>query len=119
MVGRTMVAIDGLAEGSDEITFTDTEGVKYIFYHNQDCCEHVVIDDVEGDPGDLIGAPIAMAEEVSNESDWGPAPSKYAESWTWTFYKFATMQGYVTVKWLGESNGYYSESVDFRIEEPV
>lgn len=70
------------------------------------CCENVCIEDIAGDVDDLVGAPLLMAEEVTSVAE-------EHESGTWTFYKFATINGFVTVRWLGTSNGYYSESVDF------
>jgi len=48
------------------------------------------------------------AEEISNEE-----PYAGNDSYTWTFYRFSTSKGTVTVRWLGESNGYYSESVSY------
>ena len=64
---------------------------------------------------DLVGSPILMAEEVTYVDEHPPeiGHRQTDESWTWTFYKFATVKGYVTIRWLGESNGYYSESVSF------
>ena len=73
--------------------------------------------DIVGDLGDLIGNPILMAEEVTNKQDVNPEGVKipeYQDSFTWTFYKLATIKGSVTLSWYGESNGYYNESVSFK-----
>jgi len=56
----------------------------------------------------LVGEPLLIAEQVSGAAE--PDVEHY-ESYTYTFYKFATRKGYVDVRWLGESNGYYSEGV--------
>ena len=71
--------------------------------------------DVIGNLDDLIGAPILQAEEVlhMDENPVGVEIPEYQESYTWTFYKLATIKGYVTIRWYGQSNGYYSESVNF------
>ena len=108
MLGRTMAEVLG-GEGDREMIFRGEDGSSWRFYHEQDCCESVTVEDITGDISDLLGSPVTMAEEVSGEC---PAVSR-ADSYTWTFYKFGTAKGFVTVRWLGESNGYYSESVDF------
>ena len=94
----------------DELHFITSEGEKYRMYHYQDCCEDVWLEDVAGGLEDLIGSPLTMAEEVVQD---GTDDDDCSESRTWTFYKLATIKGYVTLRWCGESNGYYSESVDF------
>lgn len=82
---------------------------------DQDCCESVSIEDICGDIDCLLGCPILMAEETSTSSSiYGSTIECHDDSFTWTFYKIATINGYVTIRWYGESNGYYSESVDFK-----
>lgn len=109
MKGKTLVSVD-VNYATDEIEFVTTEGEKFRMYHSQDCCESVTISEVIGDVADLVGAPLLEAEEISSENE--PAPPR-ADSYTWTFYKLGTIKGHVTLRWLGESNGCYSEGVSF------
>ena len=113
LLGKTLSNIEN--NNNDEIVFTLENGDKYKLYQNQDCCESVSIEDVNGLLSDLVGSPILMADEAeSNENPDGiDVSSRYQDSFTWTFYKLATIKGYVTIRWYGESNGYYSESVNW------
>lgn len=131
--GKVLSKIDKI--GNEELIFHLETGEKYKLYHSQDCCESVSIEDINGDLDDLIGTPILLAEEVNNEEfqknfeesfkleegeedyHWNYKNEKgeyKPESCTWTFYKLATKNGYVDIRWYGESNGYYSEDVDFQ-----
>lgn len=110
LIGKTLVKITG-SVGGHEIIFTDNEGKSYKLYHEQDCCEDVSIEDINGDFQDLIGYPVTLAQESSNSDSLNTA--KEDDSFTWTFYKLATVNGYVDIRWFGSSNGYYSESVYF------
>lgn len=108
IVGLTFVDIEA-NEGDYEVTFTTDTGRVFRMTHIQDCCESVYLQDVVGEWTDLIGNPITLAECVNN----APAPegSTPVECDEWTFYKLATIRGYVDMRWFGTSNGYYSTDV--------
>lgn len=108
--GLTIKTIEGVEQGSSEVNITTHCGRRFRMSHHQDCCESVEIVDVCGDPINLINAPLMVAEEATNSDD---PQGRTLDSFTWTFYRLATVMGYVVIRWLGESNGYYSESVDF------
>jgi hypothetical protein len=109
LVGLTMKSVK--REGQ-EILLTTDSGRRFVMKHEQDCCESVEIESITGDLADLVGSPILLAEESTNHESPKDAA---AESFTWTFYKLATVKGWVDIRWYGESSGYYSESIS--IEE--
>lgn len=107
--GKIFIDVD--IYNNDKIVFK-SPSETIVMYHNQECCESVTIDDINGDLETLINTPILYAEESSyNELD-----NNY-ESCTWTFYKIATINGWVDIRWHGVSNGYYSERVLLAILE--
>lgn len=107
--GQTFVRIEGMENGSDLISFYTTDGSGFRMSHSQECCEYVRVEDVCGDVNDLLNTPIVSAVVVSSDN---AEPPPNADSYTWTFYRISTIKGTVVLRWLGESNGCYSESVD-------
>jgi len=108
LVGKTVTKITGV-EYCEELRFFTSDGEEYVMHHVQDCCECVSLEDVCGDINDLLDSPILSAYESSNSRE----VSTWDECETWTFYNISTIKGFVTLRWLGKSNGYYSEEVDF------
>lgn len=109
--GKTLTKIE-INDDKTQIIYHTLCGEKYRQQHNQDCCESVGIEDICGDLADVINSPIVLAEESTSQEN--PKVKEYCSdnSFTWTFYKLSTIKGPVTVRWYGESNGYYSEGVN-------
>lgn len=106
MIGHVFTTID---KGDDYLVFIRDDGYKIEFYHIQDCCEYVSIEDVCGDLQGLIGKPLRIAEEYTANVE-AEREIKYGEN-QYTFYRFASETDFVTIRWYGESNGYYSIGV--------
>lgn len=107
LTGKVIIGIDAEC---DRIVTAD--GYLFTLKHVQDCCESVVHMKTIGDPQSLIGNTINIAQEdVCDDPDW--AENNYSdESHTWTVFTLVDDKGNrVDAYWLGESNGYYHESV--------
>lgn len=103
--GKTIKAITNI--NNEKLRFDMENGKIFLMHHWQSCCEGVSIEDIDGDLEDLIGTPILLAEEATedHEIDYGVG--------MYTFYKLNTIKGDVTIRWYGSSNGYYGVSVSF------
>lgn len=120
MLGKTFSVkrhSGGSRYDDDSIRFENEER-EIILTHRQDCCESCDLVEVVGDLQDLAGSPILEASRTTSNEN--PPSNEFAEehnlyiddSFTWTFYRFRTIKGTVTLRWFGTSNGYYSEECD-------
>lgn len=121
LVGKTITKINKSIDRIEFICKNENSiflnvPLVYVMYHCQDCCESVYVEDIIGDLDDLLHTPILQAEERTSKVNPEGFQKEYQDSFTWTFYHIATIKGYVTIRWYGESNGYYSERVDFVIQ---
>jgi hypothetical protein len=114
LLGKTLLLV-AKDKHNEAIVFVTSDGAIYYQFHQNDCCESVTIEDINGDFADLVGTPILLAEEATSTErpDDVPEPEYKDDSQTWTFYRLATVKGAVIIRWYGTSNGYYSESVSF------
>ena len=117
LIGKVLVIAEPLELYGQTagVTFITELGERFRMYHEQECCEGVSLEDICGDLADLIGTPILVSESVSNDTANLTRPDWYRDNdseigYSWTFYKFATIRGGVTLRWFGCSNGYYSET---------
>lgn len=107
MIGEILTNVD-IGDSEEGVLFTCQSGKQFRMYHSQDCCEWVRIEDQSGDFHKLIGKKLIYVGETNyergGEVDYG--------TYTDTEYTFKVDDHTVIVKWHGESNGYYSESVE-------
>lgn len=90
----------------------DTTGThKWRLKHYQNCCEGV---DFHSSTGTWPAGPITSADFVESDEapvfvrDWEPCNSFH----TWTTLTLSDGIDMITLAFLGESNGYYSEDVN-------
>jgi hypothetical protein len=111
--GQIIKEITGLEKNSPEVNIV-TNQTTYKLYHHQDCCESVFVENVIGDEKDILNEEIIFAEEDAgaNDPDW--YDEHYNDSHTWTKYVLKTESASLEFWFLGESNGYYNESVSIK-----
>lgn len=109
--GQTIRAITQL---DDDQLIVRTDAAEFVVQHEQECCESVAITHKIGDPTALVGHTVTLAEEDNPDSPppgWDPNHS-YNASHTWSVFILEAGGHRVEFWWLGESNGYYSETVN-------
>lgn len=109
LLNKTVVQI---AISYETVIFICNDLTTYALYHRQECCENVGLSEIIGGLKNLLYAPITFADESTGKIDLTHEPASDLDiySASWSFYKLATIAGFVDIIFRGESNGCYSES---------
>jgi hypothetical protein len=104
------IIVEVSEHSDDHIVFHTKSGKTFEMYHMQDCCESVEVYDISGNLQSLVGEEVTFFDE-DVLSDWpsGVPEPKYLDSYTWTIYRIGTANQSIMIRWVGYSNGYYSE----------
>jgi len=106
LIGEVLTHID-VDSAEDRITLTTQSGKQFLIHHEQDCCESVSITRC-GSAYVGEGIKVQDAREIIESN----VPA--SESATRTIFVInENSYSKIWIEWLGESNGYYSESVSF------
>ena len=109
--GKTITSIQGSKSDDGDTIITTSDGSSYTLTHIQDCCEHVRVYGTVGNIDNVLNEEVIAAEDT-NPMDNPNAPDyKIYDSATWTQFRIVTNKGTFEIWWLGESNGYYGETV--------
>jgi hypothetical protein len=107
LVGEVLDAVD-IDREENQILLTTRSGRRFLVYHEQDCCETVAISGQDGNFDKLIGKPLVEARDFAVDT----TEEGIDDSQTTTTLVFRVDDQTVISRWIGDSNGYYSESVD-------
>lgn len=121
LLGKTIIDIEKDKENSF-LRFKTSDNKIYEM-SRLDEYGSVEIEDIVGDLNDLINTPILLAEVVYSQDN--PQHSKTYKDINecneilWTYYKLATIKGYVDIRWFGD-NYYYSNICNFfEVDEEI
>ena len=103
--GRTIKAV--VTDHEDFVIFVISDNEVVMMNHTSACCENVSIENINGDLNHLLDTPLLRAEVKYTGNIETPGGDEQ-----YTFYTLATKNGYVDLRWYGESNGCYSIDVE-------
>lgn len=113
-----VLAVEGMREGSSEVRILTDKGTIRIF-HEQECCEQVLLRDLTGDPEDLEDGIIVVFEcrvGLLKTGGAGKRPPRSREAQHYTFYEIRTTKGDITLRWGENELSGYGTKVDVAFE---